>query len=152
MTAFPHHYTVSASAADHGDVAVRSHDQPSLRSDSPPQFGGRGDRWSPETLLTAAVADCFVLTFRAIARASNLPWVSLRCDARGTLDRVDRVTRFTHFDLTVHLDVPDGVDHEHVRRLLNAADHTCLVARSLNATSHLDAQIATVRPAMSGVG
>jgi organic hydroperoxide reductase OsmC/OhrA len=152
MTTFPHHYTVSASAAENGDVAVRSQGQPSLRSDSPPQFGGRGDLWSPETLLTAAVADCFALTFRAIARASNLPWVSIRCDARGTLDRVDRVTRFTRFALHVHLEVPEGVDHEQARRLLIAADHTCLVARSLNATSHLDAHVATARSAMAATG
>jgi organic hydroperoxide reductase OsmC/OhrA len=152
MTPFPHQYTASASSGERGDIDVRSHGLSPLRSESPPQFGGPSDRWSPETLLTAAVADCFVLTFRAIARASNLPWLSLRCDARGTLDRVERVTKFTHFTLHVHLKVPEGVDLEQARRLLTAADHTCLVARSLSATSLLKANVETARPAIAAAG
>jgi organic hydroperoxide reductase OsmC/OhrA len=60
----------------------------------------RGGQWSPETLLVAAAVDCFVLTFRAIAAASKLPWERLSCNGEGTLDRVDGVTRFTALALT----------------------------------------------------
>jgi organic hydroperoxide reductase OsmC/OhrA len=31
------------------------------------QLGGPGGQWSPETLLVAAAAECFILTFRAVA-------------------------------------------------------------------------------------
>jgi hypothetical protein len=33
----------------------------------PREFDGRGNQWSPESLLAAALADCFVLSFRAVA-------------------------------------------------------------------------------------
>ena len=39
------------------------------------------------TLLIAAVADCFILTFRAVARASRFEWISLGCTVDGVLDR-----------------------------------------------------------------
>src|SRR5262245_36900497 len=118
MLNFPHHYDATASASPEGDVRLGSGDLPIFATASPREFDGPGDRWSPETLLVGAVADCFILTFRAIARASKLPWLTLHCDAAGTLDRVDGVTRFTHVDLRATLAVPEGVDTAAAARLL----------------------------------
>ena len=112
-----------------------------LRSASPAEFDGPGDRWSPETLLVGAVADCFILTFRAIANASKLSWLSLDCDVTGTLDRVDRVMQFTHFDLTAHLVVPAGVNAEAARHALEKAERNCLISSSLKAAVALDARV-----------
>ena len=47
---------------------------PDLETAPPPEFDGPGGLWSPENLLCAAVADCFILTFRAIASFSRLSW------------------------------------------------------------------------------
>jgi organic hydroperoxide reductase OsmC/OhrA len=141
MQAFPHHYTVAASATPTDEVMLDSGTLPSMRSALPAEFGGPGDRWSPETLLVAAVADCFVLTFRAIAGFSRLTWISLACDVSGTVDRVDRVTQFTRFDVRARLRVPAGTSEEQALRLLTKAEETCLVTRSLKATSHLGATV-----------
>ena len=70
MQPFPHHYAVVAKAETQSDVALEGERLPPIASAPPTEFGGPGDRWSPETLLVAAVADCFILTFRAIAGAS----------------------------------------------------------------------------------
>src|SRR5436190_18707873 len=86
MQAFPHRYAVEASGSLKGDVTVAAAGLPSFASAPPTEFDGPGDRWSPETLLVAAVADCFVLTFRATARMSKLPWISLTCAVVGTVD------------------------------------------------------------------
>ena len=83
MQPFPDRYEVSAGATVTGDVTLESERLPALKSAAPAGFGGPGDRWSPETLLVGAVADCFMLTFRAIAGMSQLPWTSLRCEAVG---------------------------------------------------------------------
>jgi organic hydroperoxide reductase OsmC/OhrA len=118
-----------------------------LPSAPPTEFDGPGDRWSPETLLVAAVADCFVLTFRAIARLSKLPWLSLTCDVVGTVDRVERVTQFTGFIVRARLQVPVGTNEDQVRRLLTKAEETCLVTNSLKAKSHLEAEVEVAPPA-----
>src|SRR5271169_4961790 len=99
MQVLPPHYSAVATGEVSGDVALEGSQLPTLRSAAPAEFGGPGDRWSPETLIVAAVADCFVLTFRAVAQASKVSWAALQCDVCGTLDRVDRVTLFTHFDI-----------------------------------------------------
>lgn len=72
MQSFPHHYTVAASALPEGDVSLNSGGLDPIYSAPPIEFGGQGNRWSPENLLVAAVADCFILSFRAIASVSQL--------------------------------------------------------------------------------
>jgi organic hydroperoxide reductase OsmC/OhrA len=84
----------------------------------PAEFGGPGDVWSPETMLVGSVANCFILSFRAIARASRFEWVSLSCDVAGTLDKVERVTQFTRFDLRAELTIAPGADEKKAHRLL----------------------------------
>jgi organic hydroperoxide reductase OsmC/OhrA len=141
MTEYPHHYSVAASASVEGDVALQSNRLPALHSASPAEFGGPGDRWSPETLLVAAVADCFVLTFRAVAQASKVSWTSVRCEVEGTLDRADRVVQFTRFNIHAYLQVPEGVDRERAERALHKAESACLITNSLKAPCDLDVRV-----------
>ena len=74
MHPYPHLYTVQASANPTGDVPVTSAGLPALATAPPAEFDGPGDRWSPETLLVAAVADCLLLSFRGVARANKFAW------------------------------------------------------------------------------
>ncbi len=141
MKSLPHHYAIAASSGAKGNVDLTSPGLTPIDSAPPAEFGGPGDRWSPETLLVAAVADCFILTFRAIARASKLDWVSLSCDVDGVLDRVDNVTRFTEFRLRAVLDAPPGTDEQKVLRLLEKSERSCLITKSLTAENHLDATV-----------
>ena len=144
MQDFPHRYTATALTRTEGEVTLESERLASLPSAAPAEFGGPGDRWSPETLLVAAVADCFALSFRAIARASKLDWVSLRCEVEGTLDRVERVTQFTAFSVRASLQVPPGTDPDRARGLLEKAEKVCLISNSLKAQSHLEANVEVV--------
>jgi organic hydroperoxide reductase OsmC/OhrA len=141
VTDLPHLYKAKASAQAEGDVTVEGERLPSLATNAPAQFGGPGNRWSPEMLLVAAVADCVVLTFRAIARASKFTWTHFSCEVDGTLDRVDRATQFTRFTVRASLTVPPGTREELALRLLQKAEQNCLVTNSLKAKSTLDARI-----------
>jgi organic hydroperoxide reductase OsmC/OhrA len=137
MQAFPHHYTVSANGSGTGDVELNADGLPTLRSASPIPFDGPGDRWSPETLLVAAVGDCLILTFRAVARASSFAWTSLECDVTGTLDRIERTTRFVGFDVRARLHVPSGTDPDRARQVLEKAERSCLISNSLSGAIRL---------------
>ncbi|MCC7009776.1 MAG: OsmC family protein [Acidobacteria bacterium] len=112
-----------------------------LATAAPIEFGGPGDLWSPETLLVGAAADCFAITFRGVARASQLAWTEMICEASGTLDRADGVMRFTRIDLDVRVAVPEGVSDALVHRVLDKVKRNCLITSSLNADIHLHATI-----------
>lgn len=137
MHPFPHRYVVSASAEPEGDVAVASAGLVPMHSAPPVEFDGPGDRWSPETLLCGALADCFVLTFRAIARARHLPWMSLDVEVLGTLEREGRDSRFTRFDLEARLRIAPETDAAVAERALHQAETGCLIGNSLTAPQHL---------------
>jgi organic hydroperoxide reductase OsmC/OhrA len=149
MRDFPHHYTVNAAATAVGDVSLSGGRLPRLASAPPVEFEGPGDRWSPETLLVGAVADCFVLSFRAIARFARLHWISLSCEATGTLDRVDRAAQFTAFVVRASLELPAGADPEQARRLMARAEQACLVSNSLKASCRFEADVRVVETAVA---
>lgn len=143
MQSLPHHYGVAAAAGPEGTVTVSSPGLPSLATAPPREFDGPGDCWSPETLLVAAAVGCFVLTFRAVARASKLEWLSLDCSGEGVLDRVDGRTRFTTLTTRARLRLPPGGDVERARRLLEKAERGCLVTASLALEPTLEAEVET---------
>jgi organic hydroperoxide reductase OsmC/OhrA len=141
MHPFPHHYRVHIGIAPEGEVSLDSDGLAQIRSLPPPEFGGPGGYWSPETLLLAALGDCTMLTFRAIARASRLEWRALSADVEGKLERIDGNSRFTEITTRVQLVVPPGTDAARARMLLEKAERGCPISNSLTATKHLECEV-----------
>ena len=141
MHPYPHTYIASAAARNTGMVIVSSPQLPDLETAAPPEFDGPGGVWSPESLLCASVADCFVLTFRAVARAARFEWVQLECRVEGLLERVERVSQFTRYTTFAKLTVGPGADVAKGRVLLEQAEHGCLISNSLRGSRSLDSQV-----------
>jgi peroxiredoxin-like protein len=131
MKPLPHRYVVRIAGGAAGDAVLSSDGVPDLRTAPPREFDGPGDHWSPEQLLLAAVQACFLLTFRAVARASRIEFASLSVEAEGTVDREEGITRFTEIVLRPRVALPAGADYVAVRRALEKAERTCLVSASL---------------------
>lgn len=146
MHPYPHRYTVDAEATATGTVAVGAAGLATLDTSSPPEFDGPPGHWSPETLLVAAVADCYVLSFRAVARAAAFEWKSLNCRVVGVLERVSGVTQFTRFTTAVRLRAPRGADRERAREILERAEKVCLIANSLRGERSLEIEVLVEEP------
>lgn len=143
MDPLPHFYTVSCDAGPEEVVLLKSAGVADLPSTPPVEFGGSGSEWSPEGLLVAAVADCYILTFKALATHTKFSWDRISCQTRGTLERIDRVTRFTQFDLEVSLQTSGETDEAAAERLLAKAKVHCLITNSLNAQCTLATKLVT---------
>jgi len=144
MKAFPHEYLVTVVNSPQRDVYLCADDSPMLSTAAPPEFGGPGGRWSPETLLVAAVGDCFAITFQGIARAAGLPWSVLRCEVSGTLNLHDGIPQFTRFQIHARLGVPTWTSSDAALGVLEKAEHRCLIANSLKAPVLLESIIERV--------
>ena len=131
MKCWPHHYHVNVEAGGQDHTEISSPGLTPFVSAPPAEFDGPGDLWSPETLLVGAVADCFVLTFKAITATAKLRWTKIQCAGQGILDRADDGVRFTDVFLRVRLEVPAETDPERAHRLLEKAEKACLVGNSL---------------------
>ena len=143
MHPYPHVYKVSVAAPAEGEVTLRGTDLPDMPLMAPPEFDGPPGYWSPETLLAGAIASCFILSFRAIARASKLEWTQLAADVDGVLERVDGVTRFPRITVRGRHTVPARVDAAKARTQMEKAEKVCLVSNSLHAERHLEAEVVT---------
>jgi len=141
MHPYPHQYLASAAGGPAGVVMVTSPRLPDLQTAPPPEFDGPGGVWSPESLLCAAVADCFVLTFRGVTRAAKFEWLTLECRVQGTLERVDGKSQFTKFSTLAALTVAPGSDVAKARSLLERAEHGCLIANSLIGARTLEVEV-----------
>jgi len=141
MHPYPHLYTVQASASPEGDVPLAAAGLPTLATAPPAEFDGPGDRWSPETLLVGAVADCFILSFRGVARANKFPWHQLECSVDGTLEKLEGKTRFTQLVVRATLHAPAGTDEAKAKQLLERAEHVCLISNSLVAQRRIEASV-----------
>lgn len=141
MQPLPHLYSTRATATTTGEVRLAVAGAPTLICNAPAEFGGPGDQWSPESLLVASVASCFVLTFRALARAARLDWTSLECSSEGTLERLEGKTRFTRMLTTARLSVPAVADQAACVRILEKSERDCLIANSLSAQRELKVEV-----------
>ena len=119
---------------------------PALDFSVPPEFGGEGGYWTPEHLLLAAVASCYVATFRGMAEKSNLEFPSIAVAVQGVIEKLDGGLRFTRITLKPEVTVNREADHERASRLLEKAERNCLIARSLSAEFVLEPQILVEAP------
>ena len=141
MQDLPHHYVVSGRAEQTGSVIVSGQGLPDLETAGPAQFGGPGDLWSPEDMLVGAVANCLILSFRAIARAAKLEWQTLECEAEGELDKVEKLTQFVGFKIRARLTIPAGADPKKAGVILEKAEKYCLITNSLKAKPQLETEV-----------
>ena len=142
MQDYPHRYKASARGGVEGIIDTASPGLRDIPAMPPPEFDGPGDKWSPETMLVASIASCFILTFRAVARASRFDWNVLTCEVTGVLDRVDRVTQFTEFYIDVSLRLPEGGNTHQAHRLAEKSEQICLVTNSLTGKKILHVAVA----------
>ena len=141
MQDLPHQYTVTARVEGSANVIVSSAGLPDLETAGPAQFGGPGDVWSPEDMLVGAVANCFILSFRSIARKAKLEWLTLECEAEGILDKIDGFNQFTDFTVKATLTIPDEQHRKKANIMLEKAEKYCLITKSLKAGAHLEATV-----------
>lgn len=141
MHPYPHVYVATATGGVTGNVTAGSPQLPDLETAPPPEFDGPGGVWSPETLFIAALADCFVLTFRGVTRAAKFEWRSVECRVEGVLEKSAGATQFTRYVTRARLTVAPGADAAKAKQLLERAEHLCLVANSLKGSRSIETEV-----------
>jgi len=141
MEKFPHEYQVKVTADCHAGLVSTAENLPELCVAPPKQFDGPGDQWSPEELLMASLANCLVLSFRAIARASKLNWTSITCVSTGELDKVGAKVKFTKINTRVSLLVAADVVIEKAEKIIRKSEESCFISNSLSSELTLEIDV-----------
>ncbi len=96
----------------------------------PPEFAGPGGGYSPEDLYAAALANCFVATFKVFAEKSKISFEALQVNAVLTVDRNESGAPWMK---AVHLEVAlsGASDSERARHLLEKTSQSCMILNSV---------------------
>jgi peroxiredoxin-like protein len=114
---------------------------PSLSFSAPPEFQGEAGYWTPEHFLVASVGTCFASTFSGIAEKSKFQYVSFHMESEGELGAADGGLRFTEIRLRPTVMVMREGDRAMALRLVEKAEKSCLIARSLSCNIAVTATI-----------
>ncbi|RCV50625.1 OsmC family protein [Marinitenerispora sediminis] len=127
----------------------RSHDveadgKPPLPGSAAVAFRGDADRWNPEELLMAALSQCHMLSYLAVAVAAKVNVVDYTDTATGTMvTHADGSGEFTEVTLHPVVTVADPESADTARRLHRRASELCFIARSVNFPVHHEPVIRT---------
>jgi peroxiredoxin-like protein len=123
-----------------GTVSAEGIAEP-IRFSAPPEFMGEAGTWTPEHFFAAAIASCFVTTFKAIAEFSKFEFLSLDVDVKAILQKELGGYSFTRVVIQPLLQITESSEKERALRLLEKAERACLISRSIKSQIELKPEI-----------
>ncbi len=116
----------------------------------PTEFGGPGGCPSPEEMLLASLASCYVITIAYMAELKKLPLQKQAITVRGIVERDSqtRRLRFTRMQIALTFFVaPDASDAQTsaIQKLATDAKGYCLISNSLSNEIAFDTETQIVK-------
>ncbi len=123
------------------DHVVRIPGKPELLGSAARVFHGDADRWNPEEMLIAALAQCHLLSYLYVAARAGVVVESYVDDADGVLEvDADGAGRITAVTLRPVVTVSAG-DPDAALRLHDEAHRLCFIANSVAFPVHREPRI-----------
>jgi organic hydroperoxide reductase OsmC/OhrA len=136
-------------AATSRDPSLRRHlithpDKPAIQGSAAVAFHGELQRWNPEELLLASLAQCHMLTFFYLANLEGLVVTDYTDTPQATLEtHPDGSGNITEVTLTPRVSVRGGFTGD-IDALHERAHDLCFIARSVNFPVRHDATVITI--------
>lgn len=140
-----HHYALSlewtgnrgsgtSGYRDYGrDHIVRAEGNPPIEGSSDRTFFGDAERWNPEELLVAALAQCHMLSYLHVAQRNGVVVTAYTDSPTGTMTTTsDGAGHFTSVTLRPSVTVADAEQVDLAQGLHAEASRLCFIAASVN--------------------
>ena len=117
---------------DYGrDGLISAEGNPDIEGSADKPFRGTPERWNPEELLLAALAQCHMLSYLHVAVKNGIVVTDYDDDAVGTMLQVGEGGHFTSVTLRPVVTIAAG-DPELARSIHSEASELCFIASSVN--------------------
>ena len=124
---------------DHVVAATGKHE---ISGSSDPAFRGDSERWNPEELLLAALAQCHMLSYLHAATVAGVTVVGYEDEAIGTMAQTrDGGGHFTSVTLRPRVVIADAAQREAAEAAHHEAHRMCFIASSVNFPVHHEPMI-----------
>ena len=117
------------------DLLISAEGNPPIEGSADKPFRGTPERWNPEELLLAALAQCHMLSYLHVAVKNGIVVTAYEDDAVGTMKQVGEGGHFTSVTLrpVVTISAGDAALAEHIHAEASAL---CFIAASVNFPVH----------------
>lgn len=117
---------------DYGrDLLITAEGNAPIEGSADKPFRGTPERWNPEELLLAALAQCHMLSYLHVATRNGVVVTAYEDDATGTMEQVGDGGRFTSVTLRPIVTISAG-DPGVARAIHAEASSLCFIASSVN--------------------
>jgi organic hydroperoxide reductase OsmC/OhrA len=114
------------------DHVISAAGKASISGSSDPVFRGDADRWNPEEMLIAALAQCHLLSYLHVAASHGVVVVAYRDEAFGVMEQTrDGGGHFTSVTLKPVVTISSD-DVDLALRIHAEASTKCFIAASMN--------------------
>jgi organic hydroperoxide reductase OsmC/OhrA len=126
---------------DYGrDLLISAEGNPPIEGSADKPFRGTPERWNPEELLVAALAQCHMLSYLHVAVKHGIIVTAYEDDAAGVMRQVGEGGNFT--SVTLHPVVTISAGDPEVAQAIHAeASALCFIASSVNFPVHHEPQV-----------
>ncbi len=108
---------------------------------TPPGFGGPEGFWTPEDLLTSAVASCIMTSTLFFAERAKIKMLSYTSQATGAMEKTTAGLAITQIVVAVHIALESPEQADAMRKAVKQAEKTCPISNSLNCPIELSLEI-----------
>ena len=123
------------------ELLIHAEHKPPLEGSADPTFHGNRDRWNPEELLVAALAQCHMLSYLHMAVRAGVVVTAYTDAASGTMQQRGIGGAFTEVVLRPRVTVTDASMVDAAREAHAAAREACFIANSVNFPVHHEPEI-----------
>ena len=120
---------------------TRCEGKPAIEVATPPEFGGPEGIWSPEDLLTSAVATCIMTSALFFAERAKIELRSYKSKATGTMEKTAAGLVITRIAIDVSIELGDMAQEAAARKAVEQAEKTCPLSNSLNCPVELTVNV-----------
>ncbi|MEM2883230.1 MAG: OsmC family protein [Nitrososphaerales archaeon] len=110
-----------------------------IRVDLPPEFGGLGQRLTPDELFLGAISGCLMITFLHFRRINKLKLRLLQCTITSKRMQTEKGYRLQNVQATVRIRV-DKDQVELGKKCIELARDYCPLLADLRSPIHIDVQ------------
>jgi organic hydroperoxide reductase OsmC/OhrA len=117
---------------DYGrDLLISAEGNPPIEGSADKPFRGTPERWNPEELLLAALAQCHMLSYLHVAAKNGVVVTAYEDDAVGSMLQVGEGGHFTSVTLRPVVTIAAG-DPALAQSIHEEASELCFIASSVN--------------------
>ncbi len=110
---------------------TRCEGKPAITVATPPEFGGPENIWTPEDLLTSAVATCIMTSALFFFGRAKIQLRSYQSTATATMEKTPDGLAITRIVIEASVELEDLAQAEAARKAMELAEKSCPLSISL---------------------